>query len=127
MRPTTAAGLFVIAIGLSGATLGGTLLAQVGTDNAKEEQVIKFVARRFSYSPNEIVLKKGQPAVPEPTSIDCGHGVYIPDLNIRADLPPGKLTRVHITPDKVGVYDFLCDNFCGTGHEEMNGRIIVKD
>jgi cytochrome c oxidase subunit 2 len=120
-------GLVVVAIGLSGATLGGTLLAQAETHNANGEQVIKIVARRFSYTPNEIVLKKGQPAVLEFTSIDFVHGFKIPDLNIRADLPPGKVTRVHITPDKAGVYDFLCDNFCGAGHEEMNGRIIVRD
>jgi heme/copper-type cytochrome/quinol oxidase subunit 2 len=24
-------------------------------------------------------------------------------------------------------YDFLCDNFCGSGHEEMNGTIVVSD
>jgi len=127
MRRTTATGLLVVAMGLSGATLGGVLLAQAETNNANQEQVIKIVARRFAYTPNEIVLKKGQPVVLEFTSIDFVHGFKIPDLNIRADLPPGKVTRIRITPDKAGVYDFLCDNFCGTNHEEMNGRIIVKD
>ena len=40
---------------------------------------------------------------------------------------PGKTTVIRFTPEKAGVYDFLCDNFCGSGHEEMNGRIVVKD
>jgi cytochrome c oxidase subunit II len=127
MRRTTATGLFVVAMGLGGATLGGALLAQTETNNAKQEQVIKIVARRFAYTPNEIVLKKGQPVVLEFTSIDFVHGFKIPDLNIRADLPPGKVTRIRLTPDKVGVYDFLCDNFCGSEHEDMSGRILVKD
>ena len=127
MRRTTATALFVVAIGLGGATLGGALLAQAQTSNTNQEQVIKIVARRFAYTPNEIVLKKGQPAVLEFTSIDFVHGFKVPDLDIRADLPPGKVTRIRITPDKVGVYDFLCDNFCGSEHEEMSGRIIVKD
>ena len=26
---------------------------------------------------------------------------------------------------KPGVYDFLCDNFCGDEHETMHGRMIV--
>jgi cytochrome c oxidase subunit 2 len=127
MRRTRATGLLVIAMGLGGATFGGALLAQAQTNNANQEQVIKIVARRFAYSPSEIVLKKGQPVVLEFTSIDFVHGFKIPDLNIRADLPPGKVTRIRITPDKAGVYDFLCDNFCGSEHEEMSGRIIVKD
>lgn len=127
MRRTTATGLLVVALGLSGTTLGGALLAQAQTNNANEEQVIKIVARRFAYTPNEIVLKKGQPVVLEFTSIDFVHGFKIPDLNIRADLPPGKVTRIRLTPENAGVYDFLCDNFCGSDHEEMSGRIIVKE
>ena len=103
MRRTTATGLLVVALGLSGATLGGALLAQAQTDSANQEQVIKIVARRFAYTPNEIVLKKGQPVVLEFTSIDFVHGFKIPDLNIRADLPPGKVTRIRLTPENAGV------------------------
>jgi cytochrome c oxidase subunit II len=127
MRRSTATGLLVVAIGLGGTTFGGVFLAHAQTNNANQEQVIKIVARRFAYTPNEIVLKKGQPVILEFTAIDFVHGFKIPDLNIRADLPPGKVTRIPITPEKAGVYDFLCDNFCGTDHEDMNGRILVKD
>lgn len=91
------------------------------------ERVIKIVAQRFSYTPNEIVLKTGEPARLEFTSLDFMHGFNIPDLKIRANLPPGQVTVVHLTPQKAGIYDFLCDNFCGAGHEGMEGRIIVKD
>jgi len=95
-----------------------------GADN---ERVIKIVAQRFSYTPNEIILKTGEPTRLEFTSLDFIHGLNIPDLKIRANLPPGQVTVVHLTPQKAGVYGFLCDNFCGTGHEEMNGKIIVKN
>lgn len=44
---------------------------------------------------------------------------------LRADLPPGVVTRVRFTVDKPGSYDFLCDNFCGDKHEEMSGRMLV--
>ncbi|MCX7165791.1 MAG: cytochrome c oxidase subunit II [Rhodocyclales bacterium] len=92
-----------------------------------KERVIKIVAQRFSYTPAEIVLKAGEPARLEFTSRDFVHGFRVPDLDIRADLPPGQVTIVRLTPQKAGVYDFLCDNFCGAGHEEMSGKIIVKD
>jgi cytochrome c oxidase subunit 2 len=120
-------GLLLGAIGLAGTCVGGAVLAQDLAKHTNNERVIKIVAQRFKYTPNEIILKRGQPVVLEFTSLDFVHGFKIPDLNIRADLPPGKVTKVCITTEKEGVYDFLCDNFCGSGHEEMSGRIIVKD
>jgi cytochrome c oxidase subunit 2 len=32
---------------------------------------------------------------------------------------------VRLMPDKVGTFTFLCDVFCGSGHETMNGTITV--
>jgi cytochrome c oxidase subunit 2 len=93
--------------------------------NSNKERVIKIVAQRFSFTPNEIILKKGENVRLEITSLDFVHGFNVPDLNIRADLPPGKVTVIHLTPQKAGTYDFICDNFCGAGHEDMGGRIIV--
>jgi cytochrome c oxidase subunit II len=111
-------------------SLGGALLAEAQTTKsgkAEKERVIKVVAKKFAYAPSEIVLKKGQKVILEFTSVDFVHGFKIPDMNLRADLPPGKVTRVAINADKVGVYEFLCDNFCGSEHEEMSGRIVVKE
>jgi len=114
------------AVGLATIALVANGVAQVAPKSGKEH-VIKIVAQRFSYTPAEIVLKTGEPARLEFTSRDFIHGFKIPDLDIRADLPPGQVTIVRLTPQKAGVYDFLCDNFCGAGHEEMGGKIIVKD
>ena len=127
MRNARVIGIALGVVGLIGTLMGTTLGAQLEARAPNKERVIKIVAQRFQYSPNEIVLKKGLPVVLELTALDFVHGFKIPDLNIRADLPPGKVTRVRITPEKEGVYDFLCDNFCGSSHEEMNGRIVVTN
>jgi len=108
---------------LAGAVINGQARGQ--TKNVAKERVIKVQAKKFVYTPNQIVLKMGEPVVLEFTSVDFVHGFKIPDMNIRADLPPGKITQVRLTPDKAGEYDFLCDNFCGSGHEEMSGKITV--
>ena len=97
------------------------------TKNSKQERVIKIVAQRFLFTPGEINLKKGEKVRLEFTSLDFIHGFNVPDLNIRANLPPGQITTIYLTPQKSGTYDFICDNFCGAGHEDMGGRIIVKD
>ena len=110
--------------GIGALLYGGAIGAAKAT---VKERRIKIQAKKFEYTPNQIILKTGQPVVLEFTSIDFIHGFNIPDMNIRADLPPGQITKVRFTPDKAGEYEFLCDNFCGSGHEEMSGKIIVKD
>jgi cytochrome c oxidase subunit 2 len=120
--------LCISAVAGIGALFGGTAVkAQGAAKSVAKERVIKIQAKKFSYTPNRIVLKKNQPVVLELTALDFTHGFNLPDWNIRADIPPGKVTTIRLTPDKAGEYDFLCDNFCGSGHEEMNGKIIVVD
>jgi len=92
----------------------------------KKERVIKIQAQKFSYTPSEITLKKGEAVVLELTSTDFAHGFNLPEFGIRSDIPPGKVTKLMFTPDKEGEFEFLCDNFCGSGHEEMSGKFIVK-
>ncbi len=91
------------------------------------ETAIPIRAKRFEYTPKEIVLKKGVPVILELTSEDVLHGFNLPDLNIRADVVPGQVARVRIVPDKTGTFSFHCDNFCGVGHEQMEGVITVID
>ena len=104
-----------------GSSLGNYVTAE------PTERVIKITAKAFEYIPNEITLKKGEPVVLELTSQDLFHGFNISDLGLRADLPPGMTARVRLTPDKTGNFEFHCDNFCGTGHENMNGMIHVVE
>jgi len=94
---------------------------------ADAEQVIKITAKRFVHTPREITVKKGQPVVLEFTSLDRLHGFNCPDLGIRSDIPPGKVTKLRFVPQKVGTFPFHCDNFCGSGHEGMTGSITVKE
>ena len=112
-----AAGL--AAVPLLGA-IGRGALAQ-----AKAPQVVKLVAQRFHYTPSEFTVQPGE-VVLEISSLDFVHGFNMPDLHLRADLPPGRVTQLRLTVTKPGDYEFVCDNFCGDQHEEMAGRMIVK-
>ncbi len=97
------------------------------TQAQSAEQVIKITAKRFEYNPKEIRLKKGVPVVLELTSLDRLHGFNCPDLKIRGDINPGKVTKISLVPQKAGTFVFFCDIFCGEGHEDMNGKIIVEE
>ncbi|HEY1148878.1 MAG TPA: cytochrome c oxidase subunit II [Pseudoduganella sp.] len=111
--------------------LSSALLAGAGAHHRQhevgDETTIQITAQRFHYSPDEITVKRGKPVVLAITSLDFVHGFKVPELGIRVDLPPGRVTEVRFTPQKTGRFDFLCDNFCGSGHEEMSGRIVVVD
>ena len=104
------------------ATLAGLF---VGASAWSEPKVVRIKARKFSYTPSVITLKKGEPVVLEFTTADVFMGFFAPQLNVRADIVPGQVARVPLTPDKAGSFDFLCDIFCGEGHEKMTGRIRV--
>jgi cytochrome c oxidase subunit 2 len=112
---------FMMIIGIS------ILLSLMGTYVIAEEteQVIQITAKRFEYSPKEITIKKGVPVVLEFTSLDRLHGFTCPGLGIRMDVRPGKVNRLRFVPEKAGIFPFHCDNFCGSGHERMIGKITV--
>jgi cytochrome c oxidase subunit 2 len=115
---------------LIGAPLAlGSALVLAGAVHAKaarKERVIKIEARKFRFAPNLIELKKGEAVVLELTALDFPHGFSIPDWKMRTDLVMGKTVRMRLKPEQAGQFAFLCDNFCGSGHEEMNGTIVVK-
>lgn len=95
-------------------------LVQAGTNE------VRISAKKFEFNPAEVRLKLGQPVVLVLTSEDRIHGFKVPDLGLRAEIVPGQETRVALTPEKAGQIVFFCDVFCGDGHEEMGGMLIVE-
>jgi cytochrome c oxidase subunit II len=106
------------------AALLGALVSRAAVAQSPRE--IELVARRFNFTPNEIALKVNEPVVLLVTSIDFVHGFNVPDLGLRADLVPGRVTRIALQPRQAGIIEFVCDNFCGSEHEEMHGRFVVS-
>jgi cytochrome c oxidase subunit 2 len=104
---------------LAGISFGACVLAQA------PEQVIRITARKFVFLPGEITLKQGVPVVLEFESADVVMGFNLPDFKVRADIIPGQVARVPLTPQKLGSFDFVCDIFCGDGHEGMSGKLHV--
>ena len=116
---------FLIGTALLGVSEGcGLAFSQ--SEDKNMLKTISVVAKKFEYSPSEIKLKLGETVVLEFISQDVVMGFNAPDFKTRADIIPGVKTRVSLTPDKVGTFPFYCDIFCGSGHEDMTGVIIVS-
>ena len=113
----------LIAFGAAGLGMGNLVTGP----GAPRDKVIKLTAKKFEYSPAEITVKKGEPVVIEVSSEDVKHGFTLPDFGIRTDIKPGSVNRISFTPDKAGRFAFACDVFCGAGHEDMSGTLIVTE
>jgi cytochrome c oxidase subunit II len=87
---------------------------------------IAIVASKFTFTPHDVVLKRGVPVVLVLSSTDFPHGFALPDFQLRRDVVPGKAVEVPFTPDKLGRFHMLCDNFCGEGHDQMSGWLVVQ-
>jgi len=94
---------------------------------ADDARVIKLTAKKFDFTPGEITVKKGVPVALELSSADRVHGFSLPDFKVTARIEPGNVTRVTFTPDKTGEFTFSCNVFCGSGHEDMAGKLIVTE
>jgi len=101
------------------------LLAATPAAAARPARVVHITAQRFEFSPAVIQLKVGEPVVLELTSLDRKHGFSAPELHLEAVIQAGKPTRVRLVPDRAGTFTFHCSVFCGSGHEDMSGTIVV--
>ena len=108
--------------------VGAGLLAATGRMLALAQakpRVIPITAKKFEYDPPELTLKLNEPVVFQLKSLDVVMGFSVPDFGVRGTIIPGQVTEVAMTPTKTGEFIFLCDVFCGSGHENMGGTMHV--
>lgn len=120
-RVLIAGALFVSAMIISGFTFYARANAR------PPEREIHITAKKFDFTPEAITLKRGEPVVLVISSEDRKHGFNLRAFGIRTDINPGGSARIRLTPDKTGKFTFSCDVFCGDGHEEMTGTIVVTE
>lgn len=126
MRNWKRKGLIASSFLMSAALVSGLSL-YIKANARPAERVIHITAKKFDFTPDTINLKKGEPVVLEISSPDRKHGFNLRAFGVRADVNPGAVTRVRLTPDKTGKFTFTCDVFCGDGHEEMSGTVVVTE
>jgi cytochrome c oxidase subunit 2 len=112
---------FIALLIASSAAEGVVCLARAASPNE-----ISIQASKFQFAPDTVKVKLGQPVTFVLTSIDRVHGFKMPEFGVRTDIVPDQETRVTITPDKAGSFAFFCDVFCGDGHEDMGGTLVVE-
>jgi cytochrome c oxidase subunit 2 len=74
----------------------------------------------------ELHLPAGVPVTVDITSRDVLHGFWVPELRMKADMVPGQVAQIHVTPTVAGTYRIICTEFCGVAHSNMYAKLVIE-
>jgi cytochrome c oxidase subunit 2 len=95
-----------------------------------EPKVFEVVARRFAFEPATIEVVEGDTVRLLVRSADGPHGVEIKAFKVKKAVPRAKPGDSPVTIEFVaaaaGDYPILCSEYCGNGHKDMTGMLVVR-
>ncbi len=96
------------------------------SDPQDEPRIIEVVARRFAFEPARIEVTEGERIRLVVTSADGVHGVGIKKFRVEKTVPRGgKPITIDFVASAAGEFPLLCSEYCGDGHEDMKGMLVV--
>ena len=143
-RPTLEIGLTIlpalILIGIAIPTVG-TIFALAKTDdtecyvNVTGQQwwwEIDYPVQDGCGGITEPIVTSGQMVIPTGTKVlvrgtsrDVIHSWWIPRLNGKRDMVPGRVQTVRMEADEPGIYAGQCTEFCGLSHANMRMEVVA--
>lgn len=72
-----------------------------------------------------IIVHKGETIILHIKSLDVTHGFGLTEFGINVVTPPGEVTTVTFVASISGRFTFFCTVFCGTGHPNHRGTLVV--
>ena len=95
-----------------------------------EPKVFEVVARRFDFEPAVIEVTEGDRVRLVVRSADGPHGVEIKAFRVKKAVPRAKPGDppiiIEFVAASAGEFPILCSEYCGNGHEDMKGTLVVK-
>ncbi len=83
------------------------------------------VSGREVVSANEIRIPAGRPVYLGLTSQDVIHSLWVPALNGKMDMVPGRVNGLTLHADKPGIFRGQCAEYCGEQHARMALHVIA--
>ena len=94
---------------------------------AKEPRTIEVTARRYAFEPSEIEVTEGERVRLVLTSGDGVHGFEIKKVKVSKEIPRGgEPVVIEFVARDVGRFPIVCSAYCGEGHEDMKGTLVVQ-
>lgn len=85
------------------------------------------VAQMWLFQPAEIKVEAGSEVDFYLTSKDVVHGFNIAEKNVNMMAVYGNINKTTVKFDHPGVYDIVCHEYCGVGHQNMKAQVIVTN
>lgn len=76
---------------------------------------------------NDLVVPVNKPVKLLLSSQDVIHSFFVPDFRVKMDVLPNRYTLAWFEAKDIGEYDIFCTEYCGKGHSEMLGKVIVMN
>ncbi len=76
---------------------------------------------------NTLHVPGGRPVKLLLTSEDVIHSFFVPAFRVHMDVLPDRYTSVWFHATRPGTYHLFCSQYCGTGHAEMVGSVVVME
>ena len=114
--------IILLAIGATSAALWARQVRGAG-----DVKTIDVTASRFQFEPAIISVAQGDSVRLRLHSADRSHAFAIKAFRVKALIPKGGETvTVEFVADQAGTFAFTCSEYCGTGHSEMKGMLVVR-
>lgn len=84
------------------------------------------VAQMWSFQPSEIYIPVGSEVDFYLSSKDVVHGFNISQKNVNMMAVYGNINKTTVKFDEPGVYEIVCHEYCGAGHQNMKAQVIVN-
>jgi len=95
-----------------------------------ETKEFDIVSKSWEFSPDTITVNKGDKVILNIENLDdgsgTGHGITIPNFGVSKSFRKGESVTIEFVANKKGTFPFFCSVYCGSGHGDMKGRLIVK-
>ena len=88
---------------------------------------VHFLAKMWVFEPSRVRVPTGSTLDVYITSKDVTHGFQIVGTNVNLMGMPAVITNTRVHFEKPGLYAIVCHEYCGTGHQNMNGMIEVSN
>lgn len=104
---------------------------QVTPDDAYEIKVTaqkwiwQFTYQNGAKSTGELHVPADRPIKLLMNSNDVIHSFYVPDFRLKQDVVPGRFTELWFNAPEPGKSIIFCTEYCGTGHSDMMGHVVV--
>jgi cytochrome c oxidase subunit II len=91
-----------------------------------ERRVIDITVKRYEFVPPSVEVVQGERVRFVVKSGDGLHGFGIKRFDVSKEIPRGETVNIDFVADAPGEFPILCTEFCGDGHEQMKGVLVVK-